>query len=573
MATAGPTIKILSPQLTALIAAGEVVERPASVVKELVENALDAGAGAISIEVQEGGLTLIRVSDDGTGMSRADAPLALRAFATSKISRPADLNAIQSYGFRGEALSSIAAVAQIEILTRTETTLEGTRVVCRGIVPADPAANITVSPAASPVGTSLTVNGLFAAVPARRKFLKAPLRELELIQRAIEKYALVRPQIAFRLLADGRSRLALPPGSLLERIGAIWGRDVAGEMMAIDWEALDLRIQGYISTPAMARSRRDRQFFFVNGRPVRSGVLAVMLERPYAGRLPPGRYPLAVLQIEVDPNFVDVNIHPQKAEVRFSRERSIYGALSQAVNEALIDFPRQAYEDMGLFPWPFGEVDQQAQPLDLTALAEDQAAYQTQSLRPLAQIHQTYILAQAADSLLIIDQHAAHEQILYETCSRSAVESLEVGPLQVQLTASEATLLSNNLALFAALGFEVESFGGHTFILRRLPAVLVPHLANQVVHTSQPLEVALLTTLLEELETYQNLDPEAQRDKLVQKAACVCALKSGDILSMERMQQLLAGLAATWSPAACPHGRPVFVNLSLAEIERRFGRR
>lgn len=572
MPTPSLTIKILSPQVTALIAAGEVVERPASVVKELVENALDAGAKAVSVEVAEGGLALIRVSDDGTGMIRTDAPLSLQPFATSKISTPTDLSAIRTYGFRGEALSSIAAVAQVEILTRTEGELEGTLVARRGQSRTDPTADIEVSPAASPVGTRVTVSGLFAAIPARRKFLKAPLRELELVQQVVERYALSHPEVAFRLLADGRPRLALPPGSSLERIGGVLGREVAEAMLPLDWRALDLRISGHISQPSVARSRRDREFFFVNQRPIRSGLLAVMLERPYLGRLPPGRYPLAVIQISLDPAFVDFNVHPQKAEARFSRERSIYAALSQAVNEALSDFPRQTFEE-DFFPWPFAGVETSSQAADLARLHESDTPYQVGPLHPLAQIHQTYILAQAPEGVLIIDQHAAHEQILFERLTGSSVETGDIGPTQIQLTAAEAELVDNHPSLFATLGFDLEPFGRHTFILRGLSAVLKPHLTNQVTSVNQPLEAVLLTTLLQELQAAKSLDFDAQRDKLAQKAACACAIKSGDFLSDEAMQTLLTALVETWSPAACPHGRPVFVGLSLAEIERRFGRR
>ena len=518
-------------------------------------------------------MSLIRVSDDGHGISRTDAPLALKPFATSKISTPADLNAIRTYGFRGEALSSMAAVAQVEVLTRTEAELEGTRLISRSRPAGDPQENLDVTPAASPVGTRVTVSGLFAAMPARRKFLKAPLRELQLLQNVLEKYALAQPQVAFRLLADSRPRLALPGGSLLERIGGLWGRDIAEEMIAVEWQAMDLRIQGFISSPEIARSRRDRQYFYVNGRPIRSGLLAVMLERPYAGRLPPGRHPLAVLNISLEPGFVDINIHPQKAEVRFSRERSIYGALTQAVSEALSDFPRHMLEDMAEFPWPFAGVSTDQQGFDLSALRENDAPYQAGPLRPLAQIHHTYILAQSNEGLLIIDQHAAHEQILYERLSATPPALAEIGPLQIQLTAAESTLLSNHISLLTGLGFDLELFGSHTYMLRRMPAVLRPHLGNQVATSTQPFEATLLTTLLEELAQHKTLSQDDAFDKIAQKAACVCALKSGDHLNDDHMQTLLNDLVETWSPAACPHGRPVFVNLSLAEIERRFGRR
>jgi DNA mismatch repair protein MutL len=296
-----------------------------------------------------------------------------------------------------------------------------------------------------------------------------------------------------------------------------------------------------------------------------------MLERPYAGLLPPGRYPLAVVFIEIDPAFVDVNVHPQKAEVRFSRERSVYGALSQAVSQALIDFPRQMFDGEDLVNWPFAGVSGSAGAEG--QLREGEVAYQSGPLRPLAQIHQTYILAQAAEGVLIIDQHAAHEQILYERLTGRVVEPVAVGPTQISLTRAEATLLSGSLSLLAALGFDAEPFGRQTALLRTIPAILQPHLSNQVARSTQPFETVLLTTLLEELQAHHTLDSEAQRDKLAQKAACVCAVKAGDTLSAETMQQLLNDLVETWSPAACPHGRPVFVSLSLEEIERRFGRR
>ncbi|MFQ5578391.1 MAG: hypothetical protein ACE5G8_15525, partial [Anaerolineae bacterium] len=397
-------------------------------------------------------------------------------------------------------------------------------------------------------------------------FLKAPLRELELTRRVVQKYALACPQVAFRLADGGRPRLALPPGTPLERIGAVFGREAAAEMIAVQWQAMDMRITGFISPPALARSRRDRQYFFVNGRPVRSGLLAVMLERPYAGLLPPGRYPLAVIHIQLDPGFVDVNVHPQKAEVRFSRERSVYGALSQAVSNALSDFPRLALAGEDSVTWPF---EGQA---GFVPFYNPETPAQLDSLRPLAQIHNSYILAQSDDGVLIIDQHAAHEQILFEQVTAGAAGA-EIGPTQLELTAAEAGLLTGHLPLFAGLGFELEPFGERVFLLRRVPAALKPHLSNQVARSTQPGEAILLATLLEELQTCKTNAPEVQRDRLAQKGACVCAVKTGDVLSPKTMQTLLDDLLQLWSPAACPHGRPVFVSLSLAELERRFGRR
>lgn len=556
-----PPIHRLDPALTALIAAGEVAERPATIVKELVENSLDARATSISVEVSEGGLRLIRVSDDGHGIPRAEAALAVEAFTSNKIRQPDDLQRLRSLGFRGEALNSIAAVAELDLLTRTTTEVEGSAVQVRG-------GEVTVQAAASPVGMRVTVQNLFARQPARRKFLKSPLRELELIQQTLIRYALAYPQVAFRLLADGQPRLSLPPGSALERIGGVLGRDVAAAVIPVQWEALDLKIEGYISHPDYARSRRDREYFFVNGRPIRAGLLAVMLERPYLNYLPPGRYPLAVLHIQLDPGFVDINVHPQKSEVRFSRERSIYGTLTQAVQQSLAGFPPARFAvDGEAMVWPFANVP----PGEL--LRENPPAYGLERLQALAQIHETYILAQAEQQVLIFDQHTAHEQILYEGLLQPGHELVEVDAAPWLLSATESDLLNQHLPLFTELGFSIDPFGERRFRLRSLPALLQPNLENQVITRPQPAANALLTTLLETLQAHRQAEPERQRDMMAQKAACVCAIKAGDYLDLPQMQSLLDALLQVWSPAACPHGRPIFIILSKEEVERRFHRR
>ncbi len=541
-------VQILDPEIQQRIAAGEVIDRPASVVKELIENAIDAGARAISVEVRDGGLGLIRVSDDGCGMTRADAALAPARFSTSKISALPDLEQIRTLGFRGEALNSIVAVAEVELLTRAEGELEGTHVCATG-------AQIEVAPAASPVGTSVTVSGLFARIPARRRFLKSRTRESELIQQAAARYALAYPQTAFRLVVDGRERLVAPRGSALARIGAVWGRDVAGEMTAVAWQALDLRVQGYVSRPAIARSRRSGQTFFVNGRPVRSGLLAVMVERPYSGRLPPGRHPLCVIQIEVDPRYVDVNVHPQKAEVRFSQERAIYGAVSSAVREALNEFPPSTqWAGATGAGWPFGGL------FSTGAVHEAAVDYQIGELRVLAQLHNLYILTQTVDGLAIIDQHAAHEQVLFERLAQGDERVSLSPPAPLGLLPREIEALERIAPALDELGIEVEPFGGPNFVVRTLPASLQEQDA-----------AGLVTALIEESQRRQG-SPDELRDRLTMKAACLGAVKAGDRLSIEQMQRLVQDLARVWSPATCPHGRPALAAITLEELDRRFGR-
>ena len=554
-------IHILDKSVAERIAAGEVVERPASVVKELIENAIDAGARAISIEIRQGGVSLIRVSDNGSGMSREDAPLAVERFATSKVATADDLNAIGTLGFRGEALPSIASVSQLEILTRTrdpsalppsgvagQAQVEGTRVRVM-----DGQAQTEV--AGAPIGTQVTLRDLFYNAPARRKFLKSPLRETELIQKTVMTYALAYPHIAFRIVVDGRESIVWAAASPLERIGAAWGREVAAEMVEVNTTSIDVRVRGFVSRPTLARASREWQAFFVNNRPIRSGLLAVMLERPYAGRLPPNRHPLAVIQIEVDPQLVDVNVHPRKAEVRFYQERAIYGAVTHAVGEALRDFP---LPQPSATDWSFANAVA-AEPFG-SALREPRAEYGFGPWRAVAQIYNTYLLAQSADGLVIVDQHAAQEQVFYERLT-GAKSQKSVVSRQIQVMPQEAERLLAHLEEYQSLGIDIEPFGENTFRVTGIPAFI----------QLDPPE--LITALLQEHERYRALEGDALRDKLASKAACVSAIKAGDVLDPAQQQALLDELLQVYSPATCPHGRPVFVTLRLEELERRLGRR
>jgi DNA mismatch repair protein MutL len=552
-------IHVLSPDVAERIAAGEVVERPASVVKELVENALDAGATAIRVEIADGGVGLVRVSDNGCGMSRADAPLSLERFSTSKVRTVDDLETIHTLGFRGEALAAIAAVAWVTVLTRTADELEGTRVasvgremVPHGKVPA------SAEPAASPVGCSVAVSDLFYNTPARRKFLKSRLRETELCQQALLRYALAYPEVAFKLTVDGRERLVAPPASPLERLALALGREAVGEMLPMAWEAADLRVHGLVSNPAIGRSQRDRQYFYLNRRPIRSGLLAVMLERPYAGRLPAGCYPLALVHVEIDPRLVDVNVHPRKAEVRFAQERAVYQALSQAVREALAPFPFQEDVLWGALDWPFPDT-----PVAPAAIAEESGEYRVgPRAEALGQIRNTYIVARTSEGLVVVDQHAAHEAVLTERLLAGGESSFLSPPVRLDLTPREADRLAAHLGLLADLGLDVEAFGGNSFLVRAVPVCLV-----------QGEFPSLLTNLVAEMDKGRDLDPDALRESLAIKAACQAALKAGDLLTSQQQQSLLDDLLATWSPSICPHGRPVLFTLTVDEMERRFLRR
>ncbi|HEY75845.1 MAG TPA: hypothetical protein G4O00_06650 [Thermoflexia bacterium] len=325
-------------------------------------------------------------------------------------------------------------------------------------------------------------------------------------------------------------------------------------MVPMTWEAADLRIEGYVSRPTLGRRDRKGQFFFVNGRPVRSGLLAVMLERPYAGRLPPERRPVAVVHIRLDPRLVDVNVHPRKAEVRLSQERSVYGALTRAVEEALSPYPRQEEEYPALV-WPFAGVE-------AGVVREERAEYLAVRLEPMGQLNNAYIVARGPEGLVVVDQHAAHEQVLFERLLSGGPAHPLNPPVRVELTPREAERLDPFVSMLADLGMEVEPFGRFSYLIRTLPSPLT---------TSDPRE--LLEAILGELPGCRRLEPEAARERLAMKMACTAAVKAGDILSAEEMQALLDDLTAAWSPATCPHGRPAFVLLTVEELERRFMRR
>jgi DNA mismatch repair protein MutL len=385
------------------------------------------------------------------------------------------------------------------------------------------------------------------------------MRENEWIQRTAVAYALAYPQIAFRLLIDDRERLVAPPGTLLARIGAVLGHDVAQEMVPLEWSAVDLRVTGYCSCPTLARTRRDAQHVAVNGRPIRPGLIAVMLERPYAGRIPAGRHPIAVLHLELDARQVDVNVHPRKSEVRYAHERTVYHAVTRAVDDALAGYPR-ALQPEGL-SWPFAGQPPTTQGRPDT-LAESRAPYliSTSGLRALAQLHYTYILAQTPDGLAIADQHAAHEQVLFEQLSRGAVPVPLSPPPRLDLPPREIETLERIAATLHGVGLEIEPFGNRSFVVRTLPAP---------VQDQDPAQ--LVTALLQDAARIRGSEEE-QREQLAMRMACLGALKAGDPLPLERAQALLDDLARAWSPATCPHGRPALVSISLEELAQRFGR-
>jgi DNA mismatch repair protein MutL len=569
------SVIILDQEVIVQIAAGEVIERPGSVVKELVENSLDAHASRITVDLEQGGRRLIRVTDDGDGMTREDAVLALQRHATSKINSADDLFAIRTLGFRGEALPSIAAVSHLRIVTRPHDQTEGTEITVRG------GEVIDLRTVGAPPGTEVSVARLFFNTPARLKFLRSESAELSHITELITRFSFSHPEVSLRL-AHGEREVVHRPASadLLSSAAALYGRDAAERLLPVALRLPSIHIWGFVSRPDFTRSSRAHQAFFVNRRQVRSRTLTHALEEPYRAALHRGRYPAAVVQVDIDPALVDVNVHPAKAEVRFVREWEMHEAVRRAVQAALEGttsvavalpgaeaLPPSARPHLRL-AGPASATTQAALSFPQPASApRAQPAPGTLTISPLGQLRATYIIAESAGGLLIIDQHRAHERVLYDRMdspnegSAPAAQRL-VMPATIHLGRREAELLEHNLDAFAAVGMEVEPFGSDTFVVRAMPAVM---------GKSDP--QTLLRDLLEELGAQPSAGRLAlPKEAILAAAACHGAIKAGEPLAPQEMVELLGRLARSSRPYTCPHGQPIIMSITNFELDRRFQR-
>ena len=591
-------IQVLSQEVAAKIAAGEVIERPASVVKELVENAIDAGATSIQVEVRQGGRRLISVADDGCGIPAKEVELAFARHATSKLRQVEDLDHITTLGFRGEALASIAAVSQVTLTTRAEGEATGSRLRIEGAQPA------RSERSGHPKGTTISVENLFYNVPARLKFLRSDLTERRHIDALVTRYAMAYPHLRFTLQNDGRLTFRSPgSGSLYDVLIEIYGLEIAQEMLAIGAQqprgetspGRSTVVSGYISQPALHRGNREHITLFVNGRWVSDRSLTFAVEQAYHTLLPGNRHPLAVLQISLPPDELDVNVHPTKSEVKFRHRDAVFRAVQRNVRETLLaqsPIPEARHSTGDGWGDPGWAARREAlvgagatqAALDLARPGDGRWADGTRGqawfpqappqeyeklppLRVLGQLAQCYIIAEGPEGMYLIDQHAAHERVLYErliaqqAAAKVAVQSL-LEPLPVELTASQSEELETWLEPMRKLGFEVEPFGGHTVLVRALPADLGRVDVRQA-----------LTGILDELAAGQ--EPLAgEMDARLAAAACKRgAVKAGQTLSMDEMRALIGQLEGTTSPRTCPHGRPTMVLLSQAWMEREFGRR
>jgi DNA mismatch repair protein MutL len=562
-------IRLLSPDVVSKIAAGEVVERPASVVKEIIENSLDAGASQIVIEVRGGGVNLIRVSDNGAGISKYEVELAFQRHATSKIENLADLDSGTSLGFRGEALHSIAHVAQVDLLTRNKDDSTGTSVSLRDGVVADRGVR------AAPQGTTVTVRHLFRDVPARLKFLKSATTESNQITNLVSQYCLAFPGVKFTLSIDGRDILRSPgSGKLKDAIAEVYGLDVAQAMLEIRGVASESGmtpvVSGYTSPPSLSRATRGYLSFFVNGRWVQSRLLAGAVEKAYEGWLGVRRYPISIINISVAPQFVDVNVHPTKREVRFSQEPMVFNAVHGAIRRILTErAPIPGIKPAaGFAPVPAREMPElltvERKPGPAQPLMPDSSRPELPILRVLGQASSTYIIAEGPDGLYLIDQHAAHERVLFEKAlaqrSRRAVDVQPLlEPLAVELSLKQEETLRTGGELLAQFGFGIEPFGDRTYLVRAVPAMLAGKGIADAVK-----------------EAIDSLDDETaganEEERIARSLACHGSVRAGQVLSLDEMRELIRQLEKSTSPRTCPHGRPTMIHLSAGLLEREFGR-
>jgi DNA mismatch repair protein MutL len=572
------TIKILADEVASQIAAGEVVERPASVVKELLENAVDAGAGRIDIRVEEAGKKLIEVADNGTGISVDDLPLAVARHATSKLATAEDLFHIRTLGFRGEALASIGSVSRMTILSRNPDRETGARIVVEG------GKVISREPAGGAIGTVVQVENLFYNTPARLKFLKRDLTEKQQIDGLVTRYALAYADKALQLNEDGHTVLRTTGnGNRREILAQLYGVDLARQLLEVVFEEENLKITGFISPISVNRSNRKDITFFVNGRWIQDTALNTSLIKAYQSYLMVGRYPLSVLFIEVIPEEVDVNVHPAKAEVRFRQPDLIFTAVQRAVRRALLAYspvpqlnpapwrvesqlPGQqlAWGDDHT-PWASPQENDDAREAQIPSPAAPLPSGGIPLLRLIGQIGATYLVAEGPDGLYLIDQHAAHERVLYEkmTNARGTLPSQTLlEPVVMHFPPQASSLLTANLELINKIGFDLEEFGANTFRLRAVPSLF-----------AQKDPRAAINSVVEDFEEDETPLQGMIENRLTARICKRMAVKGGMVMSKEEQEALVRDLEGCESPRTCPHGRPTMIHLSVDLLERQFGRR
>ncbi len=638
--TVSAEVKLLDQNTANQIAAGEVVEKPASVVKELVENALDAGAGKIDVTIFEGGTQYIRVADDGSGMTEANAKLAVLRHATSKIRAAEDLMSLHTLGFRGEALPSIASVSNFQLLTRPADEEFATSIRIDG------GEQTECQQTGGHTGTTVIVENLFFNVPARRKFLRTNATEGRYINELLTRLALSRPDVRFKLVSNDKEVLSTPGnGSLFDAITALYGKKVSDELLKVDFTGTDVKITGYIGKPTLLKGTRQWQTFMVNGRIINNRMMSKAIDHAYQSQVPKSGFPFAVLMVEVDTHTIDVNVHPQKSEIKFSDDSVIYKAMYKALTDALtkpmsakpqqaldllpdselavfkpvgqgiitdgmplpkqqsapkpapVQQPKPAYADIfktapAHKPQPepvqsevwkqveytytppktepvytINEVREEFKKQDEVAanvIGFTDTNNETESIWPIGQVDKTFIIAQSEDTLYLIDQHAAHERILYDkfvNAHNNIPAQTMLMPLYIDVTAHDTEIIEKHREDFSRLGVDIEPAGEALFRVSSLPADIKADGAEDFIRE--------ITKMLSEMK---NISPSDLRQNMLHMMACKAAIKAGEVLNMRQMRQLIIDLCNTEHPFTCPHGRPCMIEISSAELYKMFKR-
>jgi DNA mismatch repair protein MutL len=558
-------IHALSDEVSSAIAAGEVVERPSSIVKELIENSLDAGATRLAVQIKDGGKSLIEVADNGSGIPQQQVELAIERYSTSKVETLADLQSISTLGFRGEALASIGAVSRMVLSTRAAGEEVGTRLSVEGGLVGN------VEKVGIPEGTVVQVKDLFFNVPARRRFLKTDTTERLWISRLVTRNAMAYPDRRFELVSEGRTQLQTTGnGDSLEVLAEIYGLDVAQQMIPVAKASSNgIAVSGYAGAPFISRSNRREITLFVNGRWIQDVSLGSAVTQAYHTFLMVGRFPIALIFVEAPPEVVDVNVHPAKSEIRFEDPGLVFSIVQRAVRATLLgQAPVQPVSMDSIwsgerFPQPIPSPE----PVDRKIEGPAQKTMTIPILRSVGQVGATYLVAEGPDGVYLIDQHAAHERVLFDKLMAQVEAELpeSQGLLEaeiVELTQAEAEMVETNLKVLESLGFAIEPFGARAFRVRALPASisnLSPERALRVV--------------VEDFEEDETPLAAVQEARLAARVCKRAAIKAGQVLSLEEQRQLILDLEQSASPRTCPHGRPTMVHLSVAALERQFGRR
>jgi len=611
-------IKRLPKELVEKIAAGEVVERPASVVKELLENALDAKATHITITLEKAGTTLIRLSDNGSGMDATDLALAVEAHATSKISSTEDLFAIKTLGFRGEALASVCAVAKVDITSRQQNSVAGNTIHVEGGVPE------AIKQVGAPVGTTVNVSDLFFNVPARRKFLRTENTELQAITTLVSNYCMAHAHVHFSLSNDGKQIINSPSTKqMIDKIGHIYGSTITKQLLPVSSLMEDISVIGYISNPSLTRADKKQFTFFLNGRFIKNPNLLSAVIEGYETLLMVGRNPIGVLNIIVDPKSVDVNVHPSKDIVKFDHERHLLDVIKIAVKSALdqTNLLREHKEKESVQQTIAPQIpstvsnptssQKSSQPIISSqqknannVVRENVASYQ-QSIAPVSQtpktsvsviderqgvlsstpntivvdenltlrylglLHRTYAVCESKDGLVMIDFHAAHERYLYEQIKLHRMDSAKrtqalLSPLKIELTPTQLLLVNQHQQLLESLGFIVDEFGGSTILVRSVPLLFHKQMNKQVL-------LDIVDELSESVGVSKKIDETL--DKIMIRMSCRAADKAGDELSDEKIKEIIRQVSMAGHKYSCPHGRPIFLSVNKAELEKMFKRR